>query len=81
METKTLRNMARETAELALQLAALPVEGLRNDVQALNDIEQLATRILREASTARADTVRNVGETRGMWRAIQPAARDQLLPR
>ena len=71
METGILRNMARETAELALQLAALPSEGLRNGAQALEEIEQLAKRILKEASTARTGTIRDVGETRGMWRAIQ----------
>jgi hypothetical protein len=59
METRNLRSMARETAELALQLAALPAEGLRNDLQALEDIELLAKRILNEASSARTDMVRN----------------------
>jgi hypothetical protein len=91
METRNLRTMARETAELALQLAALPADGLRTDAQALSDLEHLAARILKEASTARAANrvmgetrtflgenralgeTRAVGETRGIWRVMQPA--------
>jgi hypothetical protein len=78
METRNLRTMARETAELALQLAALPADGFRTDAQALSDIEQLAARILKEASMARTASrvvgeTKGVGETRGMWRIIQPA--------
>jgi len=67
--------MARETAELALQLAALPADG-RTEVQVLSDIEQLAARILKEASMARAAVraveSKGIGESRGMWRIVQP---------
>lgn len=72
IETRDLRSIARQTAELALQLAALPADGLRNDVQALDEIEQLASRIMREASTVRAGATQTAGETRGMWRIMQP---------
>ena len=72
IETRTLKSMARETAEMALLLAALPADGLRNDHQALSDVEYLALRILKEASNARAASLRGVGETRGMWRAVHP---------
>jgi hypothetical protein len=72
IDTRDLRSMARETAELALQLAALPADGLRNDTQALNEIELLAGRIMREASTVRAGATQTAGETRGMWRVMQP---------
>jgi hypothetical protein len=75
IETKVLKSMARETAELALQLAALPAEGLRTDHQALADLEYLALRILKEATTARTASVRGVGERRGMFRVAD------LLPR
>jgi hypothetical protein len=75
METKNLRTMARETAELALQLAALPAEG-RVEIQVLNDLEQLAARIMMEASMARAAVrvveSKGIGESRGMWRIVQP---------
>jgi len=75
METKNLRTMARETAELALQLAALPAEG-RVEIQVLNDLEQLAARIMMEASIARAAVrvveSKGIGESRGMWRIVQP---------
>ncbi len=68
--------MAREVAELALELAALPVDGLRSE-QALSDVEYLALRILKEATAARAGNVRPVGESSGVWRAVQPS----LVPR
>jgi hypothetical protein len=72
METRNLKSMARETAELALQLAGLPTDG-RTEAQALYDIEQLASRIMKEAATARNAAVRPVGESRGIWRVMQPA--------
>lgn len=77
IETKNLKSMAREIAELALQLAALPADGLRYDVQALSDIEYAALRILKEATAARAGNVRPIGESSGVWRVMQPGA----LPR
>lgn len=76
-ETKNLRGMAREVADLALSLAALPVDG-RNAIEALSQVEYLALRILKEASVVRVDSnVRAVGETRGAWQVV-PA---NLLPR
>jgi hypothetical protein len=72
IETRILKSMARETAELALLLAALPADALRNDDQALSDVEYLALRVLKEATAARAGNVRPVGESRGIWRAVQP---------
>jgi hypothetical protein len=68
--------MAREVAELALELAALPADGIRAD-QALSDVEYLVLRILKEATAARAGNVRPVGESSGVWRAVQPS----LIPR
>jgi hypothetical protein len=70
IDTRDLRSMARQTAELALQLAALPADGLRHDLKPLEEIELLASRILKEAATARSSTVRSVGESSGMWRAV-----------
>lgn len=78
VETRVLKGLARETAELALLLAGLPADGLRNDLQALSDLEYLALRILKEATSARAGNVHAVGESSGIWRAVQPGS---LLPR
>jgi surfactin synthase thioesterase subunit len=72
IDTKDLRGIARLTAELALQLAALPADGLRTDLKPLEDIELLASRILKEAAAARSANVRSVGESSGMWRAMLP---------
>jgi hypothetical protein len=63
-------NIAKQVADLALRLAVLPSDGLRNDSQTLDAIEQLAMRILREISAVRSS--RPIGETSGMWRAMPP---------
>lgn len=60
--------LAKQTAEIALRLAALPADGLRNNIDALNSIEQLALQILKEVSAVRAGNSHVVGETSGMWR-------------
>lgn len=64
--------LAKQAAEIALRLAALPADGLR-DVETLDAIEQLATKILNEVSAARNAGCRAVGESRGMWRIMRPA--------
>jgi surfactin synthase thioesterase subunit len=70
-----LDQLAKQAAEIALRLAALPADGLRNNTEALDSIEQLAVQILKEVSAARADKTRLPGESSGMWRARQ------LVPR
>lgn len=67
--------LRKDVAELALRLAALPAEGSRSDNQLLDAVEQLATRVLKEVSAIRADGTRSAGETRGMWRVVQPLMR------
>ena len=67
--------LAKQAAEIALRLAALPVDGLRSDVQALDAIEQLAHRILKEVSAVRSDKDHHVGESSGTWRPMQPISR------
>jgi hypothetical protein len=67
-----LDQLAKQAAEIALRLAALPADGLRNNLEAL---EVLAMRILDEVSTVRNARGRSVGETRGMWPAMQPVQR------
>jgi hypothetical protein len=67
--------LAKDAAELALRLAALPPDDFRKDSLALDAIEQLATRVLKEVSAIRAGRSRSIGETSGMWRAVQPFQR------
>ena len=62
--------LAKQAAEIALRLAALPADGLRNNFEALASIEQLAMRILKEVAVARATKSHPVGATRGMWPAM-----------
>ena len=69
-DTSNLRSMAREVADLALRLAAIPADGSRQDQQVLSEIEVIAARILKEASKARAGNERTIGETSGMWRVL-----------
>jgi hypothetical protein len=63
--------LARHAAEIALRLAALPAEGFSGDMQALDNVEQLAIEILQEVSAARKAKGRLPGETRGAWPAMQ----------
>ena len=67
--------LRKDLAELALRLAAVHADELRNDVQLLDAIEQLATRVLKEVSAVRADKSRSVGETSGIWLAARPLIR------
>ena len=69
--------LAKQAAQVALRLAALPDDGLSNDPQALKDIEELALGILKAVAAARVVTQSNApaGETRGVWRAMQPLRR------
>ena len=64
--------LAKQAAEIALRLAALPADGLRNNIEAIDSVEQLALQILKEVSAVRAGNSHVVGETSGMWRARQP---------
>jgi len=73
--TPKVDQLAKQAAEIALRLAALPADGLRNNSEALDSIEALAMRILKEVSAVRASKSYAVGETRGMWRAMQPVRR------
>jgi surfactin synthase thioesterase subunit len=70
-----LDQLAKQAAEIALRLAALPADGMRNNTEALDSIEQLAIQILKEVSAVRAGNTRMPGETSGMWRVRQ------LVPR
>ena len=66
--------LAKQAAEIALRLAALPVDGLRRDT-ALFELEDLARRILTEVAAVRLGRSHEVGETRGMWQTMQPVRR------
>ncbi|MBZ5625738.1 MAG: hypothetical protein LAQ69_44650 [Acidobacteriia bacterium] len=69
--------LKQQAAEIALRLAALPADGLRNNLEALDSIEQLALRILKEVSAVRNGKTQShaVGESSGMWRAMLPVRR------
>jgi surfactin synthase thioesterase subunit len=67
--------LAKQVAEMALRLAALPADGLRQNDPALNAIEQLAMQVLKEVSAVRAAKVRPIGETTGCWRVAVPIPR------
>lgn len=67
--------LAKQVAEMALRLAALPADGLRQNDPALTAIEQLAMQVLKEISAARAAKVRPIGETTGCWRVAVPIPR------
>ena len=64
--------LAKQAAEIALRLAALPAEALRTDKESLDELERLAIRILTEISAARRSQEYVVGETRGAWPTMQP---------
>jgi hypothetical protein len=66
--------LAKQAAEIALRLAALPAGDLRDNPEVLDSIEQLAMRILKEVSVVRS-TKPPAGETRGMWPAMKPLQR------
>ena len=67
--------LAKQAAEIALRLAVLPADGLRNNLEALDSIEQLAMRILQEVAAVRAAKSHPAGETTGRWAAMQPVRR------
>jgi hypothetical protein len=67
--------LAKQAAQIALRLAALPVDG-RSDPKALQEIEELARGILQSVAAIRmSQNSAAAGETRGMWRAMQPLRR------
>jgi hypothetical protein len=70
-----VNQLAKQASELALRLAALPADGSRYTVQALDDMEQLADRVLKNVAELRARPRRAIGETSGIWRAMQPVKR------
>ena len=63
--------LAKQAADMALRLAALPADGLRNDLEALNSIEQLAMRILRDVS-AKGQALLEVEHRRREMVALAP---------
>jgi hypothetical protein len=67
--------LAKQAAEIALRLAALPASDLRDNAEALDSIEQLAMRILKEVSAVRNAKRVPVGESRGMWPVMKPLQR------
>jgi len=62
----------KHVAELAIRLLAMPADGVRNDHQALGEIERLATQILKEVAAARVANSYLPGERTGLWRIASP---------
>ena len=52
--TTQVDQLAKQAAEIALRLAALPAGDLRDNPEVLDSIEQLAMRILKEVSAVRS---------------------------
>jgi hypothetical protein len=73
-EENQVDQLAKQAAEIALRLAALPAD-LRHNPEALDSIEQLAMRILKEVSAVRNAKSIPAGETRGMWPVMKPLQR------
>jgi hypothetical protein len=74
MRNTEVDQLAKQAAEIAVRLATLPAEGVHNDA-ALDSLELLAVRVLREISAARTGKIQPIGETCGMWPAAQPLRR------
>ncbi len=55
---------------MAIRLLARSADGLRNDPDALAEIERLAQQVLKEVAGMRATTARLPGETRGAWKIL-----------
>ena len=69
-------HLAKQAAQLALRLAALPADGWQRDAKVLQDTEDLAREVLAAVAEARLSrTETPVGESRGMWRVMQPLRR------
>jgi hypothetical protein len=66
--------LAKHASELALRLAAFS-DDQQYDPESLDSLEILATRVIKEISALRAGKTRPVGETCGMWPAMQPLRR------
>ena len=62
-----LEYLAKHAAEIALRLAALPVNGLHSDGVAINAVEYLALQVLKEVAAIRAEKRLPDGEQRGEW--------------
>jgi hypothetical protein len=67
-----LKQLRIDAAGLLLRLAAFPAGGLQDGGPAVDAIEQLDTEVLKQSSAVRAGRDRAIGETRGIWRVVQP---------
>ncbi|HWC96283.1 MAG TPA: hypothetical protein VG456_06030 [Candidatus Sulfopaludibacter sp.] len=75
MRNTQVDQLAKQAAELALRLSALSADDLRDDPAVLDSLEILATRVIKEVSALRVGKVRPIGETCGLWPAMQPLRR------
>ena len=62
--------LAKDAAEIAFRLASFSTDPQRR-AEAVDNLEQLAFKVLNAVSAARAGTASyDAGATRGMWRAV-----------
>jgi len=67
--------LAKHAAEIALRLAALPVNGMHSDRVAINAVEYLALQVLKEVAAIRAEKRLPEGEQRGEWPQAESGTR------
>jgi hypothetical protein len=58
----------RQVAEMAIRLLAVSADVLRTDPAALEEIERVATQVLKEVAALRAGRSYLPGERSGSWR-------------
>jgi hypothetical protein len=67
-----MEDLQRHAAELAIRLLALPADGVRNNPQLMDDLERLATQVIKDVAAARAGRSYLPGERSGSWRVVRP---------
>ena len=68
--TPQVDQLTKQAAEMALRLAALPEDGLCSD-RDLDQLEQLAMRILIDVAAVRAAGNPHAGDVTGTWPAVR----------
>jgi len=63
--------LQRKTAEMAIKLLAMSREDVLADAHALDNLEQLATQVLKGVAALRAHKTYLPGEVSGCWRSAK----------
>jgi hypothetical protein len=64
--------LRKQAADMALKLLAASDDELLRDPRALDDLEQLATQLLKTVAGLRIGRAYVPGERSGAWRVMQP---------